>query len=480
MSCNQNTYNSKKTLQSLLMVMVLFAILFFSSSFSSISTGSVFAAKENSNDDGGGDTKPKTTTSKDGDDKAKSNDKDTKVNDKDNSNDDEKVDASKTTTETEKDSTDKKAIKTTTLARCPNGYHRSPSGDCEKDDKPKGLPRCPNGYHRSPSGKCEKVVPLPNPPAEGCVNHKDVTVKENNDCVTDCNKGYRRIDGKCVEVPNIKCDKGYVSRIDDKGKQYCKKLDNGNDNDCHPYDKDGRVIKDNDCDGYSGYCPNDDTSFCWKSQLYFAKALAKSEYSHCGKVVSPFKGYPEVEIAHKKYFQLFKHVADHCQQQQQQPSKITNNNEVNNKITNKYTTKTNIITSPTLNQQKFNGSYQGTINARFIEYTDMPATSTVIVPTATTKTRNVLEPNAIDVSGQLKNIGIKQAKFISMVATVYDKFNQTLGLENAIPQPNTLLPGQSAPFKFSIGVADGLQNRTQDVAFVKYHWTWFDENGKQY
>ena len=38
----------------------------------------------------------------------------------------------------------------------------------------------------------------------------------------------------------------------------------------------------------------------------------------------------------------------------------------------------------------------------------------------------------------------------------------------------------AAPFRFSIGVADGLQNRTQDVASVKYHWTWFDENGKQY
>lgn len=43
------------------------------------------------------------------------------------------------------------------LARCPNGYHKSPSGDCEKYDPHKGLPRCDNGYHRSPSGHCEKV-----------------------------------------------------------------------------------------------------------------------------------------------------------------------------------------------------------------------------------------------------------------------------------------------------------------------------------
>ena len=41
--------------------------------------------------------------------------------------------------------------------RCPNGYHKSPSGDCEKYIPHKGLPRCPNGSHRSPDGDCEKV-----------------------------------------------------------------------------------------------------------------------------------------------------------------------------------------------------------------------------------------------------------------------------------------------------------------------------------
>jgi hypothetical protein len=42
-------------------------------------------------------------------------------------------------------------------ARCPNGYHKSPSGNCEKVTDTKGMPRCPNGYHRSPDGDCERV-----------------------------------------------------------------------------------------------------------------------------------------------------------------------------------------------------------------------------------------------------------------------------------------------------------------------------------
>jgi len=44
-------------------------------------------------------------------------------------------------------------------ARCPNGTHKSPSGDCEKVvNSSTKLPRCPNGFHRSPSGICERVT----------------------------------------------------------------------------------------------------------------------------------------------------------------------------------------------------------------------------------------------------------------------------------------------------------------------------------
>ncbi len=43
-------------------------------------------------------------------------------------------------------------------ARCSNGYHMSPSGDCERVTNTGGLPRCPDDYHRSPSGDCEQVT----------------------------------------------------------------------------------------------------------------------------------------------------------------------------------------------------------------------------------------------------------------------------------------------------------------------------------
>jgi hypothetical protein len=49
------------------------------------------------------------------------------------------------------------------FARCPNGYHISPSGTCEQFIQPSTeLPRCLNGYHRSPSLVCEPVTPSSN------------------------------------------------------------------------------------------------------------------------------------------------------------------------------------------------------------------------------------------------------------------------------------------------------------------------------
>jgi len=49
------------------------------------------------------------------------------------------------------------------FARCPNGYHISPSGVCEQVIQPSTeLPRCPNGYHRSASLVCEPVTPSSN------------------------------------------------------------------------------------------------------------------------------------------------------------------------------------------------------------------------------------------------------------------------------------------------------------------------------
>jgi hypothetical protein len=67
-------------------------------------------------------------------------------------------------------------------ARCPNGYHKSPSGDCERVTHSGGLPRCSDGYHRSPDGDCEPVS------SEGSGNSGS-TDSENDGQSNDDNEG---------------------------------------------------------------------------------------------------------------------------------------------------------------------------------------------------------------------------------------------------------------------------------------------------
>jgi len=70
-------------------------------------------------------------------------------------------------------------------ARCPNGYHKSPSGDCEKVTDTKGMPRCPNGYHRSPDGDCERVSK-----DGGGSSNRDKTPEKDYDSNNDNNKYF--------------------------------------------------------------------------------------------------------------------------------------------------------------------------------------------------------------------------------------------------------------------------------------------------
>ena len=75
--------------------------------------------------------------------------------------------------------------------RCPNGYHKSPSGDCEKVTDTKGMPRCPNGYHRSPDGDCEKVSKVS---SKRSVDIDDDDENENNIDITKTKKEKSKVD----------------------------------------------------------------------------------------------------------------------------------------------------------------------------------------------------------------------------------------------------------------------------------------------
>ena len=71
-------------------------------------------------------------------------------------------------------------------ARCKNGYHKSPSGDCEKVTDTKGMPRCPDGFHRSPDGDCESV--------NGNKDEEEEDEEDDNDDFSDYSKSKKSND----------------------------------------------------------------------------------------------------------------------------------------------------------------------------------------------------------------------------------------------------------------------------------------------
>ena len=73
-----------------------------------------------------------------------------------------------------------------TDARCKNGHHKSPSGDCEKVTDTKGMPRCPDGFHRSPDGDCESIT--------GNKDEEDEDEEDDNDDFSDSSKNKKSND----------------------------------------------------------------------------------------------------------------------------------------------------------------------------------------------------------------------------------------------------------------------------------------------
>ena len=104
-------------------------------------------------------------------------------------------------------------------ARCPNGYHKDESGECEKVVDNKGKPRCPNGYHRSPDGDCEKVDSsgssssskksdsIKNNNGDDNSNTRD-ELKNSNNCqgTADCFEGRvtKVVDGDTIDINTVR------------------------------------------------------------------------------------------------------------------------------------------------------------------------------------------------------------------------------------------------------------------------------------
>jgi len=99
------------------------------------------------------------------------------------------------------------------LARCPNGTHKSPSGDCEAVVPHTGLPRCPNGFHRSPGGTCEEVSSSSSPPSGSNNDHGATESDDSVASTTPSSSSPSPITSSTVSTSSNGCDQSLWNHI---------------------------------------------------------------------------------------------------------------------------------------------------------------------------------------------------------------------------------------------------------------------------
>jgi hypothetical protein len=73
----------------------------------------------------------------------------------------------------------------------------------------------------------------------------------------------------------------------------------------------------------------------------------------------------------------------------------------------------------------------------------------------------------MNINGEFQNSGAQSLDFVKATATFYEMNNQVIGSDFTYTKPDTLEPGQSAPFKLTAGFGDDLP--IDEVATIKLH-----------
>jgi hypothetical protein len=105
-----------------------------------------------------------------------------------------------------------------------------------------------------------------------------------------------------------------------------------------------------------------------------------------------------------------------------------------------------------------------------VEYTDMPIDSPLFIASHSKHTGKTFGNRQLDLRGEIKNNGTETAHSVKIIATFYNANNVTLGSNIAYTQPDSIEPGQSAPYTINAGSGDGI--RVREIDHIKYHIDW--------
>ena len=110
------------------------------------------------------------------------------------------------------------------------------------------------------------------------------------------------------------------------------------------------------------------------------------------------------------------------------------------------------------------------VNTVLKEYTDMPIDSPVYISSHSKHFSKAFGTKSLDLNGEIKNNGTETAQFIQVILTYYNKNNVTLGSDFTYTNPDTIDPGQAAPYKINVGIGNNIP--INDINHIKYHIDW--------
>jgi hypothetical protein len=82
-------------------------------------------------------------------------------------------------------------------------------------------------------------------------------------------------------------------------------------------------------------------------------------------------------------------------------------------------------------------------------------------------TDEILDDPTMDIDGEIQNNGMVSLDFVRATVTFYDATNSILGSDFAYTEPTTLEPGQTAPFRITVGFGDNLP--VDQISSIKLH-----------
>lgn len=98
-----------------------------------------------------------------------------------------------------------------------------------------------------------------------------------------------------------------------------------------------------------------------------------------------------------------------------------------------------------------------------------PSDPVYVVSHSTLKDKRISGP-IYKLVGEIKNKGDVEVRFVKITATFYDNDGIVIGTDHTYARPHDILPGQTAPYEFTIGSSDSIN--VNDIAKGKYNLDW--------